>query len=76
MRDHQRGRAARPTQLFQEIDHTGGRFPVKGSRGFVRQNDIGAADQGAADRHALLLSARQVRRQIIQPVRKPQIRSW
>ena len=72
MRDHHSGRAPGLPQLFQKGDYLGGRFPIKRCGRLVRQNDIGIADKGPADRHALLLPARQVRGQVIQPIREPQ----
>ena len=40
--DHHRSRAARLPQLLQQLNHLGGRFPVKRGGGFVGQRSASA----------------------------------
>src|SRR5260370_15957676 len=68
VRDHANGRAA-GVQLLQQIHY---RFTVAGikvSSRFVREQDRRFAGESARDRYALLLTTRELTRQMFRPMR-------
>src|SRR6187549_319191 len=55
-------------KLEQEIEDRGGVSGIEVAGGLVAKQDAGIEKQGAGDGHALLLSSRQLRRQVARPV--------
>ena len=66
--DHSDGQ--RVVHSLQEADDVSSRCGIKIACRLVRQNQGGAADQGAGHRHALTLPARQLFRLVMQAVRQ------
>ena len=71
VRDQQHRDAALLIQTLEDVHHldAGARVQVAGR--LVRQEDGGLVDQGAGNRHPLLLAARELVREVIHPVVEP-----
>ncbi len=67
MRDHE-DRAALGVEVLEEPEDLGPRVRVEVARGLVREDDARVVDEGARDRRALALAARELRRPVVQPV--------
>ncbi len=70
--DHDDGRP-RLVDLFEEIHDLARHGRVQVARGLVGQDHLGIAGQHAGDGHALLLAARELRRQVAQTRREPHL---
>jgi hypothetical protein len=63
-----------PSSAFDAGDHLQHHLAglvVECAGGLVAQQHIGALDDGAGNRHALLLAARQLRREVVLAARQP-----
>jgi acyl-CoA thioesterase-1 len=66
--DQDQGQAPLAPQPFQQEDDVVAGVLVQVAGGLVGQQHLGILDQGAGDRHALLLTAGQFRGQVAGPV--------
>jgi hypothetical protein len=64
VRDHDDGHPVLAVDAAEQIHDLPGRGRVQVAGRLVGQQQLGAADQGAGDGHALLLPARELRRQV------------
>jgi hypothetical protein len=68
VRDDSRCRTDLSIHVDQRLQYQTARFGVQRSRRLVAQEHVGTFGDGARDRNALLFSARQLRRKVIEPV--------
>jgi hypothetical protein len=68
--DEQQRRLSTPLQLKQQIDDVRTGFAVEIAGGLVGEKDLRPRAQRARYRHALLLTARQLRRKVIGTLRQ------
>ena len=71
MRHQQRGHAERALQLLQLDLQLLAQLAVERAQRLVEQQDVGLEDDGAGQRHALLLAARELRRPAILQALEP-----
>jgi hypothetical protein len=71
--DHQNGAALFLGQVLHQGDHVPARFFVEGGGGLIRQNQLGLIDQGAGDRHPLLLPPREGIGLVIDSISQPHL---
>ncbi len=64
----QDGAALAFRKVVNVFDHLASRCPIKRGCGFIGQNDLRFANEGAGDRHALLLPAGDLRRVVIDAI--------
>ena len=64
--DHGQGAEIR-IDAFDGLEHRYAGAHVQGTGGFVAQQHVGVLGYGAGDGHALLLAARELRREMVQP---------
>ena len=63
------GRAARGPHAFEQVDHIGSAILVEGRSRLIGEHQRWVADKRTGNRDALFLATRQVRREVIDPVR-------
>jgi DNA-binding MarR family transcriptional regulator len=71
MGDHDRRRPALAAERLEHLDDGPAAFLVERGGGLVGEDDLGVADERPGHRHALLLPARQVAGQVVEPLPSP-----
>ena len=71
VRDEDEGGAGLGVEVEEKFDDAMARLAIEIAGGFVGEEDLGAIDEGAGDRHALLLATRELRGVMMQSFTQP-----